>query len=164
MSQHNAEWVVVGKGGKPKINKQKKKINYQNNDSNNIDNEKNFSNQDWNNVKFTKQKKQKNTVVVNKFTQNNSTNNSIHHLDSKKIKKIEELHEMGDYSLEKPSKKLQETLISGRNALNLSQEDFAKLCNIQANIIRSYERGTLVPTGEHLNIMSKKLGITLSKY
>lgn len=158
------EWTVVGKGGKPKGNKPKRTKTETSNTSTNTINTTNTTNtlhQDWNHVQFNK--RNVNTIKVDKNIKNNSTQNSTTYFDSRKAKKIEELHESGDFSLEKCSKKLQNSIIQGRNNLGLSQEDFAKLCSIQVNVIKSYERGTLVPTNEHINIMSKKLGVTLSK-
>jgi len=153
----DANWIAVGKGGKAKSNKPKTKSG--NNYYNNNQNEQNNYNCDT----ITINKKTKNTVKVDKLAKNNTTPNSTTYFDSRKARKLEELHEEGDFTLERSSKKLQTSIINGRNTLKLNQEEFAKLCNIQVGILRSYERGTLVPTNEHLNIMSRKLGVTLTK-
>lgn len=164
MSDNEEGWKIVGKGGKPRVNNSRKTgVNSNQNDNEEYCNDNTgYVNQDWNSVKFNN-KKSKQTQLVDKYNKNNSSQNSTTHLDSRRVRKIEELHETGDFSLEKSTKKLQNSIISGRTLLNLTQEDFAKLCNIQVNVLRSYERGMLMPTNEHMNIMSKKLGITLSK-
>lgn len=168
MSINNDDWVIVGKGGKPRGSKINKRKDSNNNDTCDANgnchttntNGNHYNGQDWNNIQFNKSHKI--TAQVDKFSKT-TTPNSKNNFDSRKARKIEELHEDGDFSLEKSSKKLQSSIIQGRNSLGLNQEDFAKLCNIQVNVLKSYERGTLVPTNEHINIMSKKLGVTLSK-
>jgi DNA-binding transcriptional regulator YiaG len=158
-STSNDDWKVVGRGGKPKgLGKSNKSNGH---DQTTSSYSATTTTQDLNTITFNKSNKI--TVQMNKLSKNNSTPNSSSHFDSSKARKVEELHESGDFSLEKCSKKLSNSIISGRTSLKLTQEEFAKLCNISVGIIRSYERGTMVPTGAHLNIMSNKLGVTLSK-
>ena len=82
---------------------------------------------------------------------------------SQQARKVEERAEEGDYRTEKPSMNLRKQIQQGRQDKKMTQADLAKQCNIDASIIRDYESGKTVPTGPHMQKMSKVLGVTLKK-
>jgi ribosome-binding protein aMBF1 (putative translation factor) len=53
-------------------------------------------------------------------------------------------------------------ILQARNAKKLTQVDLARQINIQANIIRDYENGNIVPDRRILRLIGQKLGIKIA--
>lgn len=53
-------------------------------------------------------------------------------------------------------------ILHARTSKKLTQAELAKQLNIQANVIRDYETGNVVPDRKILNLISKKLQIKIS--
>ena len=108
--------------------------------------------QDWKNIGWNKPKSSNN---------NNKTNNTT---KIKLTKKEKELNNFDDIQqITKVSSKISQQIIQGRSAKKLTRKQLAQLCNLQENIITSYETGTAVLNINILNKIKKNLGILIKK-
>ena len=96
--------------------------------------------QDWEPVVWSKPKKQ---------------------LCPKPNKKISILDSDDPAPPEKTTLDLRLKIIKGRNAKQLTQKQLAEKLNVQTNVINNYESGKEKPTNQHMNKISKVLGISL---
>lgn len=103
--------------------------------------------QDWKNIGWNKPK---------------TINNKI---NSKKIsKKEKELNNFEDIQqITKVSPNISQQIIQGRTAKKITRKQLAQICNLQENIIASYETGTAVLNNNILNKIKNKLGILIKK-
>lgn len=53
-------------------------------------------------------------------------------------------------------------ILHARNAKKLTQANLAKQINVQANIIRDYETGNVIPNRRILNLICRKLEIQIN--
>lgn len=119
--------------------------------------------QDWNNVVIGKKSIQtqlkegtlKKEIVEKKGAAKNSQN-----LQPDNLRKIEK-EEIGH--LQTPSHSLSTQIQQARAAKKLTQDQLNNLCNFPKGTVASYEKGTIVTNPQHLQTMSRHLGIVLKK-
>ena len=120
-----------------------------------------YSHQDWEpvilNPGAANQQKQKTTIskpITNKQSRNSS---------SRRLQKIEEQAEEGNYKLETLDLDTKKAIMQARQAKGWSQKELAVQCNLNQNTIRDYESGKLIPPPDHMNKMSRVLGVRLRR-
>ena len=75
--------------------------------------------------------------------------------------KIEENAEEGDLHHKTVSYDLKLQIQRARQDKGMTQKELATKCNLAHNIIIDYESGKIIPNHNHLQMMSKVLGVTL---
>lgn len=58
---------------------------------------------------------------------------------------------------------LKTKIMKARTAKGLKQDDLAKRIGVSASVIRNYENGSAIPEPRILNLLSRELGVNLSK-
>ena len=152
-------WTVIEK--KKRTSKDKSKST---NNSSSVDNApQNSDFADWTNITLFGKGKNKKNCYTNPVLTTKKYNPANKQSSNKNAAKIERAADDGDLRLETVSHNLQLNIQKARQNKSWTQKQLATECNLSVNIIKSYENGTAVPDYKHLQIMSKKLGVTLKK-
>ena len=95
----------------------------------------------------------------------NKPKSIINNNNYKKVsKKEKELNNFDDIQkITKVSPKIGQQIIQGRSAKKITRKQLAQLCNLQENVIASYETGTAVLNINILNKIKNNLGILIKK-
>lgn len=100
--------------------------------------------QNWENISWNKP-----SQIISK-KKPTITKNKLNNFDEiQKIKKV--------------SPKISQQIIQGRNYKKYTRKQLAKLCNLQENIITSYENSTAILNSNILNKIQNILGIIIKK-
>jgi putative transcription factor len=120
--------------------------------------------QDWKPVVIVNKKVQQEEAILNgktetiqKFDAGKNKQN-----ENKNMLKIEEKVEEGDLHTASISKNLRMTIQQERNKKKWTRKDLALKCNLPESIIADYENGKGVPNQQHINKISRALGVPLS--
>lgn len=114
--------------------------------------------QDWEPVILNGASQQKTKNTVSQIKPATNKNRSYF---ARRLQKIEEQAEDGNYKTETLDIDTKKAIMKARQAKGWSQKDLAVRCNMNQNTIRDYENGKLTPPGDHLNKISRILGIKL---
>ena len=164
----NDGWTVVTNKKKERKNRNRNNSSSYNstsdwNDNDNVYNQSRTQFQDWNPVTIRgKSKPTSNGPNTNNVVKKHSVSNTNRFNFPDSANKIEKKAEEGDFTIKKINHELSEKIKQSRQNKKMTQKELAKLCNIQASEVQSYERGDAVPNGAILSKMSKVLGVTLS--
>jgi ribosome-binding protein aMBF1 (putative translation factor) len=121
-----------------------------------------MNHQDWTPVTISKPKTREQLIREGHRTiekkDNGGGNKQTSHDMSTRALETEEIPHLVTTGLD-----LGKAISSARSSKKLNQADLARLCNVNAGVIRDYENGSAIVESEVLNKINKVLGINLKK-
>jgi ribosome-binding protein aMBF1 (putative translation factor) len=120
-----------------------------------------MSHQDWVQVKLVKSPKQ--LIAQGKYTTEAVKRADTSKYQGKNSTKLDNGGDEPDTKINKVSFELKTKIMKARQAKGLKQDQLAMKLGVSSNVIKNYENGTAFPDSRILQLLSRELGVNLSK-